>query len=184
MQHEHRRTIHNPIVGDTLTFIELSKESGGKRTVVEVRLKPGGKSALHYHTSIAETFEALDGLLQLQLGKEQVFIPAGESITIPAGMTHAYANPSSQEIAFRVVITPGFRGFEQFLQIIYGLATGGQTNKEGMPKKLTHIGVLLAMSDTNLPGAIRVIEPLIKLAGHYATWTGVDRQLVEKYCLL
>ncbi|MEM7126887.1 MAG: cupin domain-containing protein [Chloroflexota bacterium] len=178
------RTISNPIVGDRLTFIELSSETNDQRTVVEVELQPGGSSALHYHTQVTETFEAVDGTLQIHRGKEKVYIESGQSATIEPGIVHGYANATEQEITFRVTVTPGFRGFEQFLQIVYGLAEDGLTTASGMPKRLTHTGVLLDISDTNLPGPIRIIEPLVKLAGLYARWKGSDKKLFEQYCRL
>ena len=179
---EDARTIANPIVGDKLTFIELSSETNDQRTVVEVVLQPNGRSALHYHRLVTESFEAITGTLQLQRGKELVKLEAGQHATIEPDIVHGYANTTDQAIRFRVTVTPGFRGFEQFLQIAYGLAADGLTTASGMPKQLPHTGVLLTISDTNLPGAIRIIEPLIKLAGVYAKWRGIDKQLFERYC--
>jgi len=37
-----RRTIHNPVFGDTVTFLRISPESGGAITELEATVMPGG----------------------------------------------------------------------------------------------------------------------------------------------
>ena len=52
-----KRTIVNPIIKDTVTFLQTSQESGGKITEGEITLMPGGGNPLHYHKTYSETFK-------------------------------------------------------------------------------------------------------------------------------
>lgn len=176
------RTIRNPVVGDELEFVKLASESGGEKTVIEVTLQPGGGAERHFHTSIVERFESLSGTLGVEADGKDLRLAEGESFAVIPHIAHRYFNPGADVIRFRVDITPGHRGFEQFLQIIYGLAVDGRTTSSGMPLNPLYTGVLLAMSDTNLPGAIRVFEPVVRLLGWIGRMVGVDQSLINRYC--
>ena len=45
----------NPHQGDIATFLQTSQESGGKRTLLELEIAPGGRVTPHYHLSYAES---------------------------------------------------------------------------------------------------------------------------------
>ena len=62
-----RRTIVNPIIKDTATFLQTAEESGGKITEAEITLMPKGGNPLHYHKTYSETFTVLEGELGLKL---------------------------------------------------------------------------------------------------------------------
>ena len=53
-----KRTIENPVIKDTITFLQTSKESGGKITDLVLTLMPKGGNILHYHP-YAEKFTAI-----------------------------------------------------------------------------------------------------------------------------
>lgn len=176
------RRIKNPLIGDELVFITLSSESEGACSIVEVTLQPGGESVSHLHHDITEKFIALSGTLGVVVSGNEKFLQPNESYTIHPNVAHKYFNPTESVIRFRVEITPGSRGFEQFLQIAYGLAEDRLTTRTGMPINPIHIGVLLDISDTHLPGAIRFLEPVVRLFSYLGVVTGVRKKLIEKYC--
>ncbi|MBK6888506.1 MAG: cupin domain-containing protein [Sphingobacteriales bacterium] len=102
-----KRTIVNPIIKDTVTFLQTSEESGGKITEGEITLMPGGKNPLHYHKTYSETFTAIEGELGLKLGKKgSKILKAGESYTVEPMSLHSFFNPTDREIKFNVKIRP------------------------------------------------------------------------------
>ena len=82
---------------------------------------------------------------------------------------------------FHVELTPGHRGFEQALQIGYGLAEDGLTNDKGMPKNLVHAGRPHGHGRDARRGPLRLLVPLFKLLARWGRRRGVDAALVERY---
>jgi quercetin dioxygenase-like cupin family protein len=178
-----KRVIVNPIFKDTVTFIKTSVETNGQFTEAELILMPAGKNPLHYHLSYSETFTAIDGELGLGLakGKTKILKP-GETYTVEPRNLHHFFNPNGREIKFKVVLKPGQEGFENSLRILYGLAGDGLVNKMGVPKSFQQIAIITCMADMNLPGFLTLISPLLKRIAKKAKASGVEQQLIDRYC--
>ena len=63
------RKIYNPIQKGTVSFLKTSSETNGQCTLVEVELADCGGVGLHYHKTYSESFECVEGEVQVQLGK-------------------------------------------------------------------------------------------------------------------
>ena len=175
------RQIHSPVQQDFATFLETAAESGGARTLLEVELASGGSNALHRHLGYAERFTCMQGEITVRAdGLLHILAPGDEAIAAP-GVVHAFANETHEPVRFRVELNPGHRGFEQALQIGYGLAEDGLTNSSGIPRSLIHTAVLMDMGEMRVAGALRALTPLLRLLGRWGRRRGVDALLVERY---
>lgn len=177
-----KRTYENPDIGDKVTFIRTSAETNGEYSLLEVELKAGGGNTLHYHTTFSEKFETLDGELGVQVGKQHKVLLPGETYTVQPMVHHRFQNKTEKPVKFRVELRPGHAGFENCLKIGYGLATDGQTGKNGMPKKFSHVAVALALSDTNLPGIYTLLTSLLLWRAAHARKKGIEQELIARYC--
>jgi quercetin dioxygenase-like cupin family protein len=181
MEHS-SRVIYNPIQKDYVRFIQTVEETNGGHTLVEVELAPGGGVGLHYHKTYTETFECLEGELKVQLGKKICVVKPGDApVTAEINILHRFFNTSELPCRFTVAISPGSRGFEESLQIGYGLARDGKTNPKGLPLKMDHLGVLLLLSESKLPGWQGFIERILLWVGKRAEKKGVMGKLREEY---
>lgn len=179
-----KRTIVNPIIKDTVTFLKTSEETNGQMSEAEITLMPGGGNPRHYHKTYSETFSALEGELGVHLGKNNSkILKPGETYTVPPMTLHSFFNPTGQEIKFNVRLTPGHTGFENSLRIIYGLASDGLTDKNTIPKSLTHTAIIVCMSDMNLPGLFTWLFPVFKFIAKRAKASGEEQRLIDKYCV-
>ena len=179
-----KRTIINPVIKDTVTFIQTSAESGGRMTEGEITLMPGGGNPLHYHKSYAETFTAIEGDLGLKLGRNITrILKPGQTYTVEPMSMHCFFNPTGKEIKFNVKVSPGHTGFEYSLRILYGLAADGLTNKKSIPKSLKHSAIIICMSDMNLPGLFTFMYPVLKRMANKAKASGDEQRLIDKYCI-
>jgi mannose-6-phosphate isomerase-like protein (cupin superfamily) len=178
------RTIYNPVQRDTVEFLETSAETNGRHTRVAVTLAPGGGVALHYHKTYAEHFACLEGVLSVQIAQETVHLQPGQQATAAAGVIHRFFNATTAECRFECLIAPGRPGFEQVLQIGYGLARDGKTDKSGRPKSLVITAWLLLVSEMQLPGWYTLLERgLLWLARRRATQR-VGQELIARYVRL
>ncbi|GAB3709346.1 hypothetical protein GCM10027592_45420 [Spirosoma flavus] len=175
------RTIINPILKDEVVFLETSRESNSYQTLVEVTLSAGGGNPLHYHEEFSEEFTCLEGELSIQVGKDIIRLQPGESATAPAFSKHRFFNQSNDSCRFQCRIAPGCPGFEQTLQITYGLARDGQSNAQGMPKSIYALGYVVMISGTYMTGWMSVLQPVLHWFGRQALKKGVAAELQRRY---
>ena len=178
-----KRKIINPVIKDTVTFLQTSRETDSLVSELECTLMPKGRNFPHYHKTFSETFTAIDGALGLRLaGKKTMILQPNETYTVQKNQVHSFFNPGNHEIRFNIRITPGHEGFEQTLRILYGLAADGLTNHKSVPKSLQHIAIIGNLSDSYLPGLMKILSPVFNHLAHKAKRQGLEKALIEKYC--
>jgi quercetin dioxygenase-like cupin family protein len=178
---ENQRRIYNPIQKDNVTFLKTSAETKGEYTLVEVELSPKGGVGLHYHKTYSEKFDCLEGELKVQAGKEIHTLLPGNSITAFPNINHRFFNTSDNVCKFKVELRPASAGFEQSLQIGYGLTRDGETNSKGFPKNRLALAWLFDISESNLPGWMSIFEFILRRQARKAKRLGLDRELIQKY---
>ncbi len=94
---------------------------------------------------------------------------------------HRFFNTSDSVCKFRVELRPASRGFEQSLQVGYGLARDGETNSKGFPKNRLALAWLFEISESNLPGWMSIFEFILRRQAKKARAVGLDKELVQKY---
>jgi quercetin dioxygenase-like cupin family protein len=175
------RKIYNPIQKDQVTFLKTHADTNGKCTLVEVELADGGGVGLHYHKTYSESFECLEGEVQVQLNKTLHKLQPGQSATAEPNINHLFRNRSGKTCKFRVELKPASRGFEQSLQIGYGLAADGLCKQNGFPKDKLTLAWLFDISESNLPGWMSLFEFILRRQAKKARQKGIDKQLTERY---
>lgn len=180
IQQDSRRH-YNPVQRDAATFLETSEETGGECTLAEVEVAPGGGPIAHYHKTYTESFEVLEGELEVLVGDETRVLRAGRKATVPRNTLHRFHNATDQTTRFLCEMRPGQPGFEKTIMVGYGLARDGLTRPDGTPKSLYHMALLLEWSEIRVPGFFTVIEPLMRLLAKRARRKGIDRELEARY---
>jgi quercetin dioxygenase-like cupin family protein len=177
-----RKVYENPVSGEKAVFLKTSAETGGAYTLVEIELAPGGGVPPHAHRTYAETFIPVEGELEVQVGKERKLLKPGQTCTVPRKEIHCFRNLSDAPVRFRVKLEPGNEGFEYSVKIVFGLAKDGLTNRESMPKNLSHAAVLLNFFDPEPTGMLRLMMPFLRWKARQARKRGVEKELIERYC--
>ena len=177
-----KRTFVNPAINDSATFLQTSSETNGAYSLIEIELGKSDGPPLHYHKSFSEKFEAKEGVLYLQVNKEKKILNVGDSFTVPAGTSHRFYNEADKTIKFHITLVPGHTGMENFIKIFYGLAADGLTDNKGKPKNFSHLAVALTISDSNAPGWMSLLSPVIRTVAKRARKNVTEKWLLEKYC--
>jgi quercetin dioxygenase-like cupin family protein len=175
------RTIYNPVQKDTVTFLKTAADTNGEYTLVEVTLADGGGVGLHYHKTYSEKFILTDGRLQVLLGKTIHSLTAGQSALAYPNVNHLFRNRSGSICKFMVELRPANRGFEQSLQIGYGLARDGLCRPNGFPKDKLALAWLFDISESNLPGWMSIFEYILRRQAKKASKKGIDKKLIKQY---
>jgi quercetin dioxygenase-like cupin family protein len=175
------RRIYNPVQRDAATFLETSEESGGRRTLVELEVAPGGRVVPHHHLTYTECFLVREGELTVRADGAQRRLGPGDEVIVPIGADHAWVNQSERRAVARVELQPGHAGFERCLRIGYGLAADGRVTKDGLPRNPLHVALLLEWGDMRLTGMAGRLQPLLAQLARVARRLGVDRELERRY---
>ena len=122
------RRLENPASGEAFTFVETSEETGGARVVALVDVQPGGGPRPHAHPP-EETFELVNGVVELLHNGRRRRLEPGEPVTVPPGAVHTFTNPSDAPASVKVTIVPA-QDFERVMRALAGLARDGRMGSQ------------------------------------------------------
>lgn len=106
----------------------------------EVWAEPGARVPDHYHPTIEERFEVLEGELTFNVaGNTQRAVP-GDRLVVPAGVRHSFENTGPGVARFAAEIEPALQ-MRRFFEESAALGRAGKFRGPGVPKG---IGGLLA----------------------------------------
>lgn len=96
----------DPVGRQRLAFERSTDENGDEVLLVETWVEPGGGVPPHIHPTFTEVFEVFEGEVTFTAGRGKEVRRAGESITVPPGMRHAYANRGAGTAHMRCTAKP------------------------------------------------------------------------------
>jgi uncharacterized cupin superfamily protein len=110
-------------VGPNELRVKAAREAGHSLVgVFESAMPPGGGFPFaHVHEEYEEVFYVLEGEVEYRLGEGWTVAPAGTTVCVPRGVTHAFRN-SSQALARHLVVHAPVEA----LDAIEAIATAGR----------------------------------------------------------
>jgi quercetin dioxygenase-like cupin family protein len=130
------QTVENPVTGERIVFRQTSDDTNGELVAIDLTLPPGGHvPGAHVHPNQEERFEVTSGKMKFRYGMRTIVAEAGETVVVPAGKIHSFAQHGDEPSQCRVEIRPALK-MEQLFETTVRLAQEGRTNKKGMPKPL------------------------------------------------
>jgi quercetin dioxygenase-like cupin family protein len=114
------RTIHDPLTGQRLTFLETAVDTDGRSLQAEVRLEPGGFVPRHLHLRQDEHLEVLAGSLRFRTRGEDRLIGPGDTAVTTRRRLHRVANAGPGEACFVLEVQPA-RHIEQTMRSIFAV---------------------------------------------------------------
>ena len=128
------QTIHNPVSGEQITFLQTATDTDGELLEFELELTADGRvPGAHVHPEQEERFHVLEGTMTFRLGMKKITATAGESVVVPAGRMHKFANGGDEAARVRVEVVPAL-DMEELLCTTAELALEGKVLRSGMPK--------------------------------------------------
>jgi quercetin dioxygenase-like cupin family protein len=135
--------IENPITGERITFLKTTRETNGQLLRYEDVLPPRFTIPEHVHPRQEERHEVLSGTLWGRVGGQEQVFTEGQRVIGPAGVPHAWRNPSEdEELHIVSELRPPLR-FETLFETSFGLSRDGKTTKQGIPKNPLQLAVLV-----------------------------------------
>jgi quercetin dioxygenase-like cupin family protein len=87
-------------------WLVTAAETEGRLARVELRLPPGSGESTHTHPDGEERLELLAGAVTLEVGGCRIGLRAGDDVTIPAGVAHAWRNAGPGELHLVIETQP------------------------------------------------------------------------------
>ena len=130
------QTINNPVSGEQITFLQTAADTAGELLEFELALSPDGHvPGAHVHPEQEERFHVLEGTMKFRMGLRRIVAEAGDTVVVPAGRVHRFANGGDTTARCRVEVVPAL-DMEQLLETTVELALEGNVTRKGMPKPL------------------------------------------------
>ena len=126
--------IENPVTGQRLVFLVTSAESDGKLFAAEGIFPPGGFAGVaHIHPHQDEHFQVLAGHAAFEIDGARRVLRAGDTIDVPRGTKHTFANAGEDEMRVRFEFRPALTSTERFYELYFAFAQEGRVNAQAMP---------------------------------------------------
>jgi quercetin dioxygenase-like cupin family protein len=136
-------TIDNPLTGERITFLQTTRDTDGELLRFEYLIPPGFSIPEHVHPRQEERHEVLSGALMGRVGgREETFVQ-GQRVIGPAGVPHAWRNPSDAEGLVMVSELRPALGFENLIVAAFAVAGDLKADWMGVPKHLLRLSILL-----------------------------------------
>lgn len=149
-----------PVFGLEAIVTTPSAATDGAYVEISVTLEPGGETTIHYHPEQEETFEVLDGTLEIFRDGRWQAAPEGDPVTVPHGAVHAFRNAGDAPVRFLNVHRPALT-FQEFLETLDRLIQAGKVKGLPRPPRLKNLrsGIYISMAATEQGTSVEVKPP-------------------------
>lgn len=169
-------TIENPVTGERIVIHRSANETGGALLAWELVLAPGGRvPSSHAHPEQEERFTVVEGRLNLRIGSRPVIARPGQTVAVPPGTVHSFANVTSEPVRVLVETRPAL-AMEELLATAAAMAQQQRSAARLLPNPL-----YLALFMREFHREVRapyLPAPLIRLVtasvATLARWCGLD----------
>lgn len=156
-----------PSMRQTMVITKKSLETDGEISRVEIDLEAGqGGPPAHIHPEQREFYAVDAGELTVTIDGESHVITAGNSIEIPTGAAHSFANQSDTLARFSAEHIPALH-FEEYIRLVHRTVEG---KKATLPVIMRVIRIESSYADTIVapPGIPRLLGKIMSGVGKLA----------------
>ena len=128
------QVIENPLSGERITIRRTAAQTGGTLLAWELELAPGGRvPASHAHPWQQETFTVLEGRMRFRVGWRRQVAGPGDTVTVPPGTVHHFANPGPAPARVAVQTRPAL-AMQDLLETAAALARDQHAAARARPR--------------------------------------------------
>ena len=147
----------HPGMGMRWEITRSTEDTAGELFEATNWLDPGMPGPpVHVHPSAEESFEVIEGVLDVFIDGEWSSVGAGETATVPAGVPHTLRNASDEPVTTVTRIRPAER-FEAMFRDMHRLIHEGKIKR--LPPKEPRSAIYAAMLFGKYPDEIRTTKP-------------------------
>jgi len=154
---DERELDFHPGMGMRWEITRSTEDTSGELFEATNWLDPGMPGPpVHVHPTAEESYEVIEGTLDVFVDGEWSEVRAGEKATAPAGVPHTLRNASDEPVRVVNIHQPAQR-FESFFREMHGLIDAGKIKR--LPPKEPGSAIYVAMLFGKYPDEIRTTKP-------------------------
>jgi mannose-6-phosphate isomerase-like protein (cupin superfamily) len=170
------RVIVNPLSGEQITIRRTAEQTGGLVLDWELLLAPGGRvPSSHAHPEQTETFTVVEGRMKFRVGWRRVLATPGQSVRVPPGTVHHFANAGRIPARVMVESRPAL-AMEELLETAAAMAQ--EQHAAGRPwPRLGELALFMADFEHEVRAPFlpaRLVGPVARWAARLACRRGLD----------
>jgi quercetin dioxygenase-like cupin family protein len=149
------RVIENRATGERIVVRASGAATGGRVFTFDLYLAPGGHvPARHVHPEQEERFRVLSGRLRVRVGRRTFVAAPGDTVVVPPGTAHWFANAGPGEFCARVEVRPALH-----LEDLFAEASQIQARRLGPVARLSDLAAMLLQfsREVSMPGVPRAV---------------------------
>jgi quercetin dioxygenase-like cupin family protein len=124
----------NPLSGERITI--RAADADGQVLAWELELAPGGRvPSRHAHPGQQEVFAVLAGRMRFRVGGRRVIAGPGQTVVVPPGTVHHFANAGPGTARVAVTTSPALR-MAELLETAAALAAEQRAAARRLPRPL------------------------------------------------
>lgn len=172
------QVLDNPISGERFIFHQTAGDTGGQLLSFDLTVTPDGRvPGGHVHPMQQESFEVVRGVMRFRKGLRTVIARPGDTVVVPPGAFHQFANAGDEPAMVRVRVEPALR-MEQLYETVAALAAEGRTLRSGMPKPLDLAAFMREFEqEVQAPVAPGLMRAALAPLAWMAEQRGLDRRI-------
>ena len=128
------------VFGLTAIVSSPASANNGSHVEMEVTAEPGSQTLLHYHSEQEETYQVLEGVLEVFQNGDWEPVLTGESMTISPRTVHGFRNTSEVPVRFINVHRPALK-FQDHLEALDRLSREGKIRSTKDPRSLIYMSM-------------------------------------------
>ena len=172
------QVLDNPVSGERFIFSQTAADTGGELLAVEFVVAPDGHvPGGHVHPVQEERFEVVSGRMRFKKGRKTVLAGPGDTLIVPPGTYHRFANAGDGPAVIRVEVRPALK-MEQLWETTVALAAEGRTFGSGLPKPLD---LALFMREFEQEVQAPFAPSVVRAATAPLVWLAARRGLARRY---
>ena len=126
-----------------LRFLQSGQDTDAGLDLFEMLLPPGGRMPVpHYHESWDEAVYGLSGVLNFEIGDEDIAIGPGQSAFIQRGVVHGFKNKTQAPATCLSVLTPGVLGPQYFRELAVMISSGAPLDPGRVKEVMLRYGLI------------------------------------------
>jgi mannose-6-phosphate isomerase-like protein (cupin superfamily) len=128
------------IFGVEARIITPALDTAGAYVEMDCSADPGSGTMVHYHPQQEESFQVMEGMLEVFQQQQWRRVQNGESLTVPMGVVHAWRNASTVPVRFLNVHRPAY-GFQGHMETLDRLVKAGKVRGTNDPRSLLYMSM-------------------------------------------
>ena len=166
-------------IGATFRVLRTGDDTNGEALEMEWKLAPHASGTpVHTHPHATESYEIVEGRLDVFIDGAWRTLSPGESASVPPGIPHTFRNPGDSFTIVRNTHAPAMRFAEYFGTIDRIVASGDVAHDRMTPKAMLYLAVVMLRFKREI---VSVSPPhfVIEASARVAKLLGYERRVKQ-----